>query len=74
MRRLPMTKNSRVALCPQCGARPVWYKDCDTFGCPKCDIWTEPPHACTEKFGSCDAGFSDTPERPSLYTGEVEQI
>ncbi len=58
----------RIRPCPQCGRAPVRYVDCDTYGCPACDIWTETPHC----GGRECMHFAATPERPSLYRGPIE--
>jgi len=58
-----------IPKCPQCGNLPLYYSDCDTFGCPECDVWTERPHR-----ADCCRSFEPSPERPSLYKGEIENI
>ncbi len=70
MVRLSSEASVRSGNCPKCGQRPWYYTGCDTFGCSVCDVWTEPPH-CEGK--ACDY-FDAAPEKPSLYSGTVENF
>lgn len=60
----------RKDVCKLCNKTPLYYTQCDTFGCPECDVWTEIPH-CDGK--ACEY-FEAIPEKPSLYTGKTEDL
>jgi hypothetical protein len=43
--------------CPICDNRVVYYSTVDRYGCPTCDIFTEPSCKCTEKDDCPFIGF-----------------